>query len=76
MLKYLLALVFFGHGMAYLSGFLASWTKVFVYAPAILSAVVILLWWNSVPFGAKLGAAFDVLILVAYLSPLRQKIML
>ena len=125
MWKYVIALLFFGHGMAHVSGFLVSWTQAdvgfaqkpwifsshvelqspvgkisgllwlialigflltaagmvmgrpallsFFHIAAMLSLLVIAVWWNAVPFGAKLGAAFDVLLLVIYSSALRQR---
>ncbi len=39
-----------------------------------LSLLAILPWWNAVPAGARVGAAFDLLILVTLLSPLKDKI--
>ena len=47
------------------------WPSVAVPA-AVLSLVVILPWWNTVPPGAKVGAAFDLLVLLVLLSPLKQ----
>lgn len=125
MWKYMVALVFFGHGMAHVSGVLASWTSTdvgfapkpwifsshvelqspvgkifgllwlvaligfvltavgivmgrpallsFFHIAAMLSLLTIVVWWNAVPAGAKLGAAFDVLLLVISGSALRQR---
>jgi hypothetical protein len=50
------------------------WPTVAVPA-AILSLVVILPWWNAVPLGSKIGAAFDVLVLVVLFSPLRDSLL-
>lgn len=49
--------------------FSQSWWPTLAVPAAILSLAVILPWWNTVPFGAKLGAAFDVLALVLLLVP-------
>lgn len=124
MLKYVLALILLGHGLAHLSGFIASWTKssagyedrswifssgirlnssigkifglvwlaamVFLVssgiglltnqgwwiqtavAGAILSLAAIIPWWKAVPPGAKFGAAFDGLLLMTLLTPIRE----
>ena len=42
---------------------------------AVLSLAVILPWWNTVPLGAKMGAAFDLLVLVVLLTPLKERIL-
>jgi hypothetical protein len=42
---------------------------------AILSLVVIIPWWNTVVPGAKVGAAFDLLTLVALIFPWNQQVM-
>ena len=41
---------------------------------ALISLAVILPWWNTVPPGAKLGALFDLLVLVVLLSPLKSAV--
>lgn len=126
MWRFLLAIPLFLHGLAHLSGFLASWTrgdfgyttKPWLLSPgvhldsgagrffgllwliamlglvgsavglafhqgwwswlavasAVVSLVVIVPWWNTVPAGAKVGAFFDLLVLVVLLSPLQAKL--
>jgi hypothetical protein len=44
-------------------------------ASVAISLVVILPWWNTVPPGAKVGAAFDLLVIVLLLSPFREKLL-
>jgi hypothetical protein len=46
------------------------WWSTLALVGALLSLVVILSWWNTMPVGARIGAAFDVLVLVAVLHPL------
>ena len=124
MLNTILAVPLIGHGLAHISGFIASWTgrqagfsdspwlfssgvklqsplgKLFgllwlaaaaalsasgvglilmqgwwmnaAIAGAVISLVVIVPWWRTVPPGARIGAAFDLLILVLLLSPLKD----
>jgi hypothetical protein len=124
MFRFFLALPLIGHGLAHVSGFIATWTnndagfaprpwifsngvtlgsplgKVFgllwlaaaaalagsgaglilqetwwvtlAVLGSILSLLVIVPWWNSVPPGAKIGAAFDVILLVVLLTPLKD----
>jgi len=124
MLRLILVIPLIGHGLAHISGFVASWTnndagfaprpwifssrvslgsplgKVFglVWLAAsasltasgvglilqqhwwvtaallgsILSLVVILPWWNSVPPGARIGSAFDVVLLLLLATPLKE----
>ena len=45
--------------------------KILATAGAIISILVILPWWNTVPVGAKIGLAFNVFIfiLVYYIKP-------
>jgi hypothetical protein len=126
MLRFLIAVPLFLHGMAHISGFLASWTRGdFGYSPrpwlissgvhlnsgvgrvfgllwliamaglvgaalglvfrqewwpwlavtaAVLSLIVIIPWWNTVPAGARFGAIFDLLLLAVLLSPLQIKL--
>jgi hypothetical protein len=127
MLRLILAVPLIAHGLAHISGFMASWTDndagygrgpwifssgIGLQSPvgrlfgllwlaaaaalvgsgigfaldtawwqtaaavgAVLSLVVILPWWNTVPSGAKIGAAFDVLILILLLTPLKDAIL-
>jgi hypothetical protein len=124
MLNYILAVPLIGHGLAHISGFIASWTrrqagfynnpwllsngvklnsplgKLFgllwlaaaaalsasgvglilmqdwwmnaAIAGAVISLVVIVPWWRTVPPGARIGAAFDLLILAVLFSPLKD----
>ena len=123
MLRFVIAIPMLAHGLAHLSGVLASWTstvegfrdepwlffsatrlsdplgRVFglfwLAAMAVLvasglgvvlrqpwwptmaligtalSLAAIVPWWRAVPLGAKLGAAFDLILLALLLSPLR-----
>lgn len=127
MWKFIFALPLFAHGLAHLSGFMASWTStdagyankpwlfsegIYLHSlvgrvfgllwlaamvglvgsafglglwqdwwsalavmAAVISLVVIVPWWNTVPLGAKIGAAFDVLVLVVLLSPLKERLL-
>ncbi len=50
----------------------AAWWQTLAVVGALLSLVVILPWWNTVPSGAKIGAAFDLLILILLLTPLKD----
>ena len=56
-----------GAGWGLLAG--QAWWAALALAAASLSLAVILTWWKAVPPGAKVGAAFDVLILLAALQP-------
>jgi DNA-binding transcriptional LysR family regulator len=59
----MLALVATGLGIARQT----TWWPALVVPAALLSLVVILPWWKSVPLGAWLGAAFDLLVLAGML---------
>jgi len=50
-----------------------SWVPVAI-AGCLLSLLAILPWWKAVPPGAKVGAAFDLVILVLLFSPLGAKL--
>lgn len=67
----MLALVIAGLGLL----FSQPWWPTVALPAAVLSLVVILPWWNTVPLGAKLGAAFDLLVLVVLLTPLKERIL-
>jgi hypothetical protein len=54
---------------------LQGWWSSLAIAAAFISLVVILPWWNTVPPGARVGAAFDLLVLIVLLSPLKTKIL-
>jgi hypothetical protein len=43
-------------------------------AQAIVSLIVIVPWWNTVVPGAKAGAVFDVIVLIALLLPWRESV--
>jgi hypothetical protein len=49
----------------------AGWWPALPIAGAMLSLLVILPWWNTVPPGARAGAVFDLLVLAALLPPWR-----
>lgn len=119
MLQKILAVMLIGHGLAHISGFLASWStidsgykvnnpslfsdkisfkgsigklfgilwliallflagsgfsifysiinwQILAFVGSTISLLVIILWWKTVPLGAKIGAFFD-LILLLYL---------
>ena len=55
--------------------FSQPWWPTVAVPAAILSLVVILPWWNAVPLISKIGAAFDVLVLVVLLTPLKDGMM-
>ncbi len=124
MLHFIVIAAFILHGLAHLSGFMASWTRsssgfsnrpwglstgvtlhsgighifgvlwlvaaicsvgagiglaaqqpwwpMLAVAQAMVSLIVIVPWWNTVVAGAKVGAAFDVIVLIALLLPWRE----
>jgi hypothetical protein len=126
MWRFVFALPLIGHGLAHISGFLASWTSntagytddAWLFSPGItlssplgrgfgilwlvaaialagsgfgvlfqqdwwptlaivgslLSLAAIVPWWKTVPPGARIGAAFDLLILIALLLPWNDQI--
>jgi hypothetical protein len=45
------------------------WWPALAIAAAVISLVAIVPWWNTVPPGAKVGAAFDVLLVLALALP-------
>lgn len=63
----LAALALVGAGVGLFNG--AGWWPGLAIAGAVLSLVAILPWWNTVVPGAKVGAVFDILILLALLLP-------
>jgi len=67
----MIALFFSGLSLLFWSGL---WPAMPVVG-AILSLVVIIPWWNTVVPGAKVGAAFDLLTLVALIFPWNQQVM-
>ncbi len=126
MLHFIVIAAFILHGLAHMSGFMASWTKnsagfadrpwvlstdvtlhsgmghvfgllwlvaaicsvgagvglallqpwwpMLAITQAVVSLIVIVPWWNTVVPGAKVGAAFDVIVLLALLLPWREQI--
>jgi hypothetical protein len=52
-----------------------EWWHVLALSGAVLSLVVIVPWWRAVPPGAWIGAAFDVLIIIALATPLKNRIL-
>jgi hypothetical protein len=62
-----------GSGLALLLGW-AVWPWLPI-AGAVLSLLVIVPWWNTVPPGAKAGAVFDLLILLALIPGWRGQVM-
>jgi hypothetical protein len=44
-------------------------------AACAISLLVIVPWWNTVPPGAKIGAFFDLLVIVILLSPLQERVL-
>lgn len=54
--------------------FRQEWWRALAVASAVLSLVVILPWWNTVPPGAKIGAIFNLLVLAAMLTPLQRRL--
>jgi hypothetical protein len=57
------ALGLVGSGLGLLLG--QIWWAAVAFAAALLSLIVILIWWKAVPLGARVGAAFDLAILLA-----------
>lgn len=52
---------------------LQPWWPTLAVASALVSLLVIVPWWNTVPPGAKIGALFDLLVLVVLLTPLQAR---
>jgi len=52
--------------------FRQNWWPIAAIMGAAISLETIVMWWRAVPAGAKLGAAFDLLILVALIPPWRE----
>ncbi len=67
------AIALAGSGLALLLGW-AVWPWLPI-AGAIVSLLVVAPWWNTVPPGAKAGAVFDLIILVALLPGWREQVM-
>ncbi|MBN1179535.1 MAG: hypothetical protein JXD18_10000 [Anaerolineae bacterium] len=60
-------LVFMGAGLG--AVLRQEWWPLAAIIGAVISLDTIVMWWRAVPLGAKLGAAFDVLLLIALLPP-------
>ena len=52
-----------------------TWWITLAIIGAAASLAVIFLWWKAVPPGARFGAVFDAVLLVALTSPLREQIL-
>jgi hypothetical protein len=50
------------------------WWPILAMAQASVSLSVIVPWWNTVVAGAKVGAVFDALVLIALLLPWRESV--
>jgi hypothetical protein len=61
------ALGMLGAGLGLVFG--QAWWSALAVAAAVSSQVAILPWWRAVPVGARLGALFDLFVLVVLLSP-------
>jgi hypothetical protein len=55
--------------------FAQPWWPSLAIAAAATSLVIIVLCWTTVPPGARIGAAFDLLVLVVLLLPTREWIL-
>jgi hypothetical protein len=62
-----------GAGMGILFG--QEWWTALGMAGTVISMVVIIPWWNTVPPGARAGAAFNLIILIALGTPIREQIL-
>jgi hypothetical protein len=54
--------------------FQQKWWPILAIIGAMISLDNIVTWWRAVPLGAKLGAAFDLLIILAVAFPWRESI--
>ncbi|UCH10630.1 MAG: hypothetical protein JSU61_01675 [Fidelibacterota bacterium] len=128
MIRFVFAIPLIAHGLAHISGFIASWTPASAGYPidrpwllsaditltspvgkafgllwlvaalglagsglglifrqewwpnlatmaAVISLVVIVPWWRTVPTGAWVGAAFDMLVIILLTTPLKARIL-
>ncbi|UCD37368.1 MAG: hypothetical protein JSW54_11120 [Fidelibacterota bacterium] len=64
---------FVGVGLGLL--FRQDWWPVLAVAAAAISLVVIVPWWRTVPPGAWAGAVFDVLVIIAMITPLKAHLL-
>lgn len=62
-----------GAGLGLISG--QGWWPTLTMIGAVLSLIAIIPWWNTVPPGAKIGAAFNLLIILVLLLPLKSRIL-
>ena len=73
-LLWLVALIsLVGAGLGLIFG--QDWWPSLTVIGAALSLIVILTWWNTVPPGAKVGAAFNLLVIILLLLPLKSRIL-
>lgn len=73
-LLWLVAMVgFVGTGLGLV--FKQQWWPALAIPAAIVSLVVIVPWWKTVPPGAWVGAAFDLLVIFLLLLPLKEQIL-
>jgi len=49
----------------------SGWTH-YALSGAALSLISIVPWWRAVPAGAKMGVLFDTVILITFLTPMRD----
>jgi hypothetical protein len=54
--------------------FQLDWWSNVAIASSLISLVVIVPWWNTVPPGAKVGAIFDVIVIVVLLLPIGKQL--
>jgi hypothetical protein len=62
-----------GAGLGLISA--QDWWPSLTVIGAALSLVVILPWWNTVPPGAKVGALFNLLVILLLLLPVKSRIL-
>jgi len=73
-LLWLVAMVgFVGTGLGLL--FRQEWWPALAIPTAVISLVAIIPWWKTVPPGAWVGAAFDLLLIIILLLPLKDRIL-
>jgi hypothetical protein len=49
-----------------------AWWYQLALVGSVLSLAAIVPWWNAVPTGAKIGAAFDVLLFILLATPVKS----
>jgi hypothetical protein len=73
-LLWLAALVgFVGTGLGLV--FRQEWWPALAIPAAVISLAAIIPWWKTVPPGAWVGAAFDLLVIIILLLPLKDRIL-